>query len=86
MANPRWSVRAVKPLQDYTLQLTFESGETRLYDAKPLLQKPRCACLREPDFFAQAKAAYGTVVWTDEIDIAPEHLYECSVPISSRER
>ena len=43
-------------------------------------------CLREPDFFAQAKAAYGTVVWTDEIDIAPEHLYECSVPISSRER
>ena len=28
----------------------------------------------------RAHAEYGTVVWTDDIDIAPEHLYECSVP------
>ena len=85
MPNPKWSVKAVKPLQDYMLQLTFESGEERLYDAKPLLQKQVCAALREPDFFDQARAAYGTVVWSDEIDIAPEHLYECSVPVESGE-
>ncbi|MDO5327119.1 MAG: hypothetical protein Q4G00_10425 [Clostridia bacterium] len=29
----------------------------------------------------QAKAAFGTVVWSDDVDIAPEHLYECSVPV-----
>jgi hypothetical protein len=29
-------------------------------------------------FFLQAKAECGTVVWNDDIDIDPEHLYECS--------
>ena len=30
--------------------------------------------------FMKAKVECGTAVWTDDIDIAPEHLYECSVP------
>ena len=75
----------MKPLQDYKLQIAFENGEVRLYDAKPMIQKPLCASLREPDFFNQARAEYGTVVWSDDIDIAPEHLYECSVPVDPRE-
>ena len=29
-------------------------------------------------FFLCAKAECGTVVWSDEIDIVPEHLYESS--------
>ena len=28
-----------------------------------------------------ARVEYGTVVWTEDIDIAPEHLYECSEQI-----
>lgn len=27
-------------------------------------------------FFMMARVRYGTVTWNDEIDIAPEHLYE----------
>ena len=48
----------MKPLQDYKLQIAFENGEVRLYDAKPMIQKPLCASLREPDFFNQARAEY----------------------------
>ena len=33
------------------------------------------------DFFMQAKALYGTVVWPDNSDIAPELLYEEMRPI-----
>ena len=25
--------------------------------------------------------SYGTVIWSDDVDIAPEHLYECSIPV-----
>jgi len=37
--------------------------------------------LRNPSFFMTAKAECGTVVWNDDIDIAPEHLYDASIPV-----
>jgi len=33
----------------------------------------------------KASALCGTVVWSDDIDIAPEHLYEESLPIYEAE-
>lgn len=81
MANPVWCVEAVEPREDYSMLLTFENGEKRVYDARPLLSKPVCADLKNIEFFMRAKALYGTVVWNDDVDIAPEHLYECSVPV-----
>ena len=30
----------------------------------------------------QVKVLYGTVVWPDDSDIAPEHLYDKSIPIT----
>lgn len=86
MSNPVWCVKEVVPNSDYTMLLTFESGEQRIYDAKPLLKKEICASLREPSFFAKAQAQFGTVVWSDNIDIAPEFLYENSVPVLAKEK
>ena len=85
MANPVWCVAAVQPRPDYTMLLTFENGERRIYDARPLLEKKNCAELKNLPFFMRAKAEYGTVVWSDEVDIAPEHLYACSKPIRTAE-
>ncbi len=81
MSNPVWSVSSVEPHEDFSMLLTFQNGERRMYDARPLLRKPICADLKNINFFLKAKALYGTVVWNDDIDIAPEHLYECSVPV-----
>ncbi len=81
MKQPAWVVEAVEAHRDYTLRITFSGGEQRLYDARPLLAKAGFAQLRRLPFFLRAKAAYGTVIWNDEVDIAPEHLYECSRPI-----
>lgn len=78
--NPIWVVTDVQPRADYTLLLTFVTGEKRIYDARPLLQKTIYLPLNNLNFFMNAKADYGTVTWNEDIDIAPEHLYECSIP------
>lgn len=78
MKTPVWVVKEVQAKADYTLLLTFADGAKRIYNANPLLEKNIYAPLKNVAFFLQAKVQCGTVVWDDEIDIAPEHLYECS--------
>ena len=81
MKNPVWVVKDVQPKSDYTLLLTFSNGVEKIYDARPLLDKPIYSQLKSLPFFLSAKAECGTVVWNDDVDIAPEHLYECSVSL-----
>lgn len=81
MKNPVWVVKEVQPKEDYTLLLTFADGEKKVYNARPLLEKNIYYKLKNLAFFLCAKVEYGTVVWDDDIDIAPEHLYECSKPV-----
>ena len=81
MKRPNWSVEEVEPRDDYTLLITFADGEKKLYDAAPLLKKKTFEPLKDVRFFMSAKAEYETVVWTDDIDIAPEHLYEYGSPL-----
>lgn len=78
MKNPVWVVMDVQPQEDYTLLLTFADGTKKIYNARPLLDKAIYAQFKSLAFFLSAKAECGTVVWNDDIDIAPEHLYECS--------
>ena len=81
MKNPVWVVKEVKAREDYTLLITFIGGEQRIYDARPLLEKPIYSQLKNLSFFLGAKAEYGTVIWNEDVDIAPEFLYECSRPV-----
>jgi hypothetical protein len=81
MKNPVWVVKEVQPKEDYTLLLTFADGAKKVYNARPLLEKAIYSQLKNLAFFLCAKAECGTVVWNGDIDIAPEHLYECSKPV-----
>jgi hypothetical protein len=74
-------VIAAQPLPDFSLLLDFSSGEKRRYNAAPLLEKKIFKPLANPALFMAAKVSGGTVCWSDDIDLAPEHLYECSVPV-----
>lgn len=72
-------VRAVKPLDDMMMILTFVSGEKRLYDASQLLDYPAFQPLRDEAVFKSAAVEHGIVVWNDgEIDVAPETMYQNS--------
>lgn len=70
----------VKASQDYRLHLEFENGEKRIFDMSPYLDKKPFVHLKRLPLFAMASVDYGTVVWPGNIDIAPETLYDRSVP------
>jgi len=81
MKTPVWVVKEVIPQEDYTLLITFADSSKRVYNALPLLNKAIFADLKSLPFFLKAHVSGDTVIWNDDIDIAPEHLYECSVPV-----
>lgn len=66
---------------DFNLSLIFSNGEQRRFNMGPYLHFPVFRPLENPGFFALAHVDYGTVVWPGEIDIAPETLYDRSVPL-----
>jgi hypothetical protein len=74
-------VTAVRVKPDYRLELQFENGERRLFDMSPYMNKKPFIHLKNPALFACAFIDYGTVVWPGDIDIAPETLYDRSVPL-----
>lgn len=76
-------VVAVKPLPDFQLDLTFENGELRRFDMRPLLGVRPWNRIASPNLFQHARVEYGTVVWPGEIDIAPETLYDDSLPLNA---
>ena len=79
--KPIFRVVKVEANEKYQLHLVFSNGEERLYDGKQLLGNDDVfAPLENLQLFMQAKTDGCAVVWNDEIDIAPEALYEDSVP------
>lgn len=73
-----WIVVKVRANDNYTMDLTFINGEKRVFDASGLLTKKIYAPLKQLDFFLKAHVNGDTVVWNDDIDIAPEFLYSNS--------
>jgi len=73
---------AVKPNANHTLELTFNNGEKRVFDTTAYLEYPAFQALKSTSLFMQARVAHNTVVWNDEIDLAPETLYLESAPLS----
>jgi hypothetical protein len=65
---------------DFILELEFENGEQRVFDMAPYMDKKPFNKLKSENVFYCAGIDYGTVVWPGNIDIAPETLYDGSVP------
>lgn len=74
------SVIRVIPHDNFTLELWFDTGDHRLFDARPYLNKGVFLQLQNLQRFKQAYVALDTVCWPGEIDIAPETLYDRSIP------
>ena len=71
--NPR--VATVLPQNNYTLLVGFTSGEKKVFDVKPYLEKGIFSELKNLDLFMKAVPALGTVTWPNELDFCPDTIY-----------
>ena len=71
-------VTRVKTLPDRMMLITFNNGETRLFDATQL-NGPVFKALENEDVFMSPVLDHGVVTWLEgEIDCAPEYMYRNS--------
>ncbi len=71
------TVCGVRPLAEHRLWVRFSTGEAKVFDFTPLLDTVAFAPLKDMAVFNAVYIDYGVPVWHDEdIDIAPEYLYE----------
>jgi len=78
-------VISVRATRDYLLYLEFENGEKKIFDMTSLMDKHPFVRLKGSPLFLAAWVEYGTVCWPGNIDIAPETLYDLSVPLIEAE-
>lgn len=78
--NPR--VVGVKPNPDYTITLTFASGEIKQFDVKPYLDKGIFQELRDLRVFNAVRPFLGSVTWPGGQDFCPDTLYLDSVSVN----
>ena len=79
------NITSVTTKEAFLLELTYDNGEVREFDTKPLLEMKPWNKLKNHLLFQQAKPFYNAVIWPGEIDVAPETLYLDSRLVSSSE-
>jgi hypothetical protein len=80
---PMIRVTAVKPLDNYRLELAFNTGETRPFDVRPYLDKGIFTELKDGSYFRLVRLAFGSIAWPHDQDFGPESLYAESHPMQS---
>lgn len=75
------SVIHVEPLKDFMLKVAFSSGEVKLFDVKPYLNKGIFTKLQDEKLFNQVYVDYETVCWPGNLDIAPETLFDNGISV-----
>ena len=67
---------SAKALDDHKVAVTFDTGDTGIFDCTRYLDKPYWKPLNDKAFFNQVRVDYGTLVWPNEIDVGPEDVWE----------
>jgi hypothetical protein len=72
------SVLNAKYAGEYKIQLTFNNGKSGTANLKNLVlndKRPIFSKLKKEDDFQLFKVEHSTVIWFDELDLAPEYLF-----------
>ena len=76
-------LKSVEPASDYTLILTFNNDEIRIFDIQHYYDIGIFKELKDISLFRSVRKSFDTVEWPNEADIDPETLYNESKSIKS---
>lgn len=76
-------IQSVEPLSDYKLKLFYATNEVKIFDVKPCIRGSFMGKLNNYAYFKLVGLDDYTVVWPDGQDLAPDDLYENSVPVDA---
>lgn len=62
-------------LNDHVIRVMFADGGVRDLDCEYLFSRGVFKALKDKKLFCKVHTRWGAVVWNDELDIAPEHVY-----------
>lgn len=65
-------------IRNFTIELTFNNGETKYADLQNSLNGEAFEPLKNPDYFKNFKINFNTIEWDNGADFAPEYLYQIS--------
>ncbi|HEX6963078.1 MAG TPA: DUF2442 domain-containing protein [Lacipirellula sp.] len=69
-------ITTAKPLRNYHVELTFDSGETGVVDLSSLAGRGVFAVWNQSGLFEQVSVTdVGALQWPGEIDLCPDALY-----------
>lgn len=74
------NLKSVTPLENYRLELHYETGEERVFDVTPYIGSGWFGELKDTAYFNRVRVlddGYG-IEWPNGQDIAPHELYEYS--------
>ena len=78
------AVKAVA-LPGHRLLIDFDNGESRIFDATPLISGKFYGELADEGYFSTVKTDGFTVVWPHGQDFCPDDIYYLSVPVQNKE-
>jgi hypothetical protein len=68
-------VIAVKPLEEYLLEIEFEDGLKKMIDIRPFIGKGISATLKDKSYFRQVQLEDGGgIAWPNGYDFCPNFL------------
>jgi len=76
-------LKRVKAGSEYTLILTFDNGEVKVFDMKPYLNLGIFKELKDLKLFNSVRKSFDSVEWPNEADMDPEILYYESKSIAT---
>jgi hypothetical protein len=83
MSNPP-KIKAVTPLSNYRLLVTFQDSSKKIYDCTPLLTEQPFINLKNTAFFKLVTVdagGYG-VSWNEDVDLSESELWQNGIPVN----